>query len=52
MKYKQTGSYDILKDISEKFTLVQLMESLGSVNRDISVVEYWILYKLQEITCS
>ena len=42
MKYKQTGPYDIMKDVSEIFTLVQLMDSLGIVNHDISVVEYWI----------
>ena len=42
MKYKQTGSYNILKDISENVTLVQLMYSLGNVNHAISVVGYWI----------
>ena len=42
MKYKQTGSYKILKDISENVTLVQLMDSLGNVNHAISVVGYWI----------
>ena len=41
-KYKQKGSYDILKYISEIFTLVKLMDSLGNVNHDISVVGYWI----------
>ena len=41
-KYKQTGSYDILKDISENVTLVQLIDSLGNVNHAISVVGYWI----------
>ena len=44
MKYKQTGSYGVLKDISENITLVQLMDSLGNVNRAISVVVYWIFY--------
>ena len=33
---------DILKDISENVTLVQLMDSLENLNRDISVVGYWI----------
>ena len=42
IKYKQTGYYNILKDISENVTLVQLMDSLGNVNHDISVVGYWI----------
>ena len=40
--YKNKGSYDILKDISEHVTLVQLIHSLGNVNRAISVVGYWI----------
>ena len=43
-KYKQKGSYDILKNISENFTLVQLMDSLGNVNHAISGVGYWIFY--------
>ena len=42
MKYKQTGSYKILKYIIENVTLVQLMDSLGNVNSAISVVGYWI----------
>ena len=41
-KYKKMGSYDILTDISEHVTLVQLMDSLGNLNHDISVVGYWI----------
>ena len=42
MKYKQKGLYKILEDISEKFTLVQLMDSLENVNHAISVVGNWI----------
>ena len=34
--------YKILEDISENFTLVQLMDSLGNVNHAISVVGNWI----------
>ena len=41
-KYKNMDSYDILTDISEHVSLVQLMNSLVNVNRDISVVGYWI----------
>ena len=41
-KYKKKGSYDILTDISEHVTLVQLMDSLGNVNHAISVVGYCI----------
>ena len=36
------GSYDILKDISEHVTLVQLMNYLGNVNHGISIVGYCI----------
>ena len=42
IKYKKKGEYDILKNISANVTLVQLMDSLGNVNRDISVVGSWI----------
>ena len=41
-KYKKKGSYDILTDISENDTLVKLMDYLGNLNHDISVVGYWI----------
>ena len=42
IKYKKMGDYKSLEDISENFTLVQLMDSLGNVNHDISVVGSWI----------
>ena len=35
-------TFVILNDISEIFTLVQLMDSLGNVNRAISIVGHWI----------
>ena len=38
------GDYEILENISANFTLVQLMDSLGNVNRAISVVGSWIFY--------
>ena len=41
-KYKNKGSYDIMIDINENVTLVQLMDYLGNVNHAISVVGYWI----------
>ena len=41
-KYKTKGSYGILTEIIEHITLVQLMDSLGNVNRVIGVVGYWI----------
>ena len=34
--------YKILEEISENFTLVQLMDSLVNVNHSISVVGNWI----------
>ena len=42
MKYKDMGSYDILTDMGENFTLVHLMVSLGNLNHAISVVGYCI----------
>ena len=42
IKYKKMGEYKILVNISAKFTLVQLMDSLGNVNHAISVVHNWI----------
>ena len=36
-KYKEEGSYDILTDVSDIFTLVQLMDSLGNLNNDFRV---------------
>ena len=38
IKYKKMREYKILEDISENFTLVQLMDSLVNVNHAISVV--------------
>ena len=42
IKYKKKEIYKILEYISENFTLVQLMGSLGNVNHAISVVGNWI----------
>ena len=42
IKYKMMGDYKILEDISENFTLVQLMDLLGNVNHAISVSVNWI----------
>ena len=41
-KKKKKGEYYILNKISANVTLVQLMDSLGNVNHDISVVGSWI----------
>ena len=40
--WKKNDAFDILNDISEYVTLVQLIYSLGNVNRAISIVGYWI----------
>ena len=39
---KKNDAFDILNDISENVTLVHLMESIGNLNHDISVLGYWI----------
>ena len=41
-RMKNTGSFNILNDIIEHVTLVQLMDSISNVNHNISVVGYWI----------
>ena len=41
-KYKKKGYYDILTDIREYVTIVQLMDYLGNVNHAISVAGYCI----------
>ena len=40
--WKKNDDFDILNDISEDVTLVQLMDSIGNVNHDISIVGHWI----------
>ena len=42
-------SCDIMTDRSENVTVVQLMDYLGNVNHDISVVGYWIFESNYEI---
>ena len=36
------GQIYILHDLSENFTLVQLMGIVGNVNHSVSIVGYWI----------
>ena len=38
----EKGQFDILHDISENVNLVQLMDSVGNVNNELSIVGYWI----------
>ena len=40
--WNKNDAFDILNDISKDVTLVQLLESPGNVNHDISIVGYWI----------
>ena len=42
IKYKQKGTYNILKESSENVTLVQLMDILVNMNHAINVVGHWI----------
>ena len=48
--WKKNNDFGILNDISEDVTLVQLMDSLGTFNRAISVVGYWIFDSKYEKT--
>ena len=36
--------FKIINDISENFTLLQLMDTVGNVNHAVSIVGYWIFY--------
>ena len=40
--WRKNDAFDILNDISENVTLVKLMDSIGNVNNDISIVGNWI----------
>ena len=40
--WKKNDAFDILNDISEDVTLVQLMDSPGNVNNAISILGHWI----------
>ena len=42
MIWNENDAFDILNDISENVTLVQLMDSLGNVNHSIVIVGHWI----------
>ena len=39
---KKKGQFEIIHDISENITLVQLIDSVGNVNHAFSIVRYWI----------
>ena len=40
--WRKNDAFDILNEISENVTLLQLVESLGNVNHAISIVGNWI----------
>ena len=40
--WSKNDAFDILHDLSEIFTLVQLMDSLGNMNHAIIIVGHWI----------
>ena len=42
MIWKENYAFDILNDISENVTLVQLMDSIGNANHAISILEHCI----------
>ena len=46
--WKKDDDFDILNEIIEDLTLVQLMDSLGNVNRVINIVGSWIFYSTYE----
>ena len=39
---EENDAFDILNDISENFTFVQLMDSLGNLNHAIIILGHWI----------
>ena len=40
--WRENDAFYILNDINENVTLVHLMDSIGNLNRDISIVGRWI----------
>ena len=40
--WNKNDAFNIINDISEDITLVQLMDSLVNVNNSISIVGHWI----------
>ena len=45
---KNIYAFDILNDVGDNVTLVQLMDSPGNNNHDISIVGYWTFYSNYE----
>ena len=52
MIWKKNDAFDILNEISEDVTLVQLMESLVNVNRAIGIIGHWVFdYNYKKSLC-
>ena len=41
-KWAKKGTFDVLNDISENYTLTKIMDTLGNFNNAIIIVGYWI----------
>ena len=41
-QWGKRGNFDILYDISENVTFVQLMYTVSNVNHSVNIVGYWI----------
>ena len=41
-QWNREGNFGTINNISEHFTLVQIMDSIGNVNHAVSVVSKWI----------
>ena len=41
-KWVNKVAFDILNNISENVTLVELTDTIGNLNHSISIVSYWI----------
>ena len=41
-RLKKTGEFDIMNDISEHVTPVQLVDTAGNVNHVVSIIACWI----------
>ena len=42
LMYGKKDQFDILHDINENVTSVQLMDDVGNINHAVSIVVYWL----------
>ena len=40
--WKKNAAFDVLNDMNENVTFVQLMDSLGNLNHAINILGHWI----------